>query len=95
MPPSDNIAGASMVSVHYFRQELLFQFSRASSSGMLDLIVVAGELFRSSGGYPGSVHGLSECCKALSDEMAKGDLILINATEGRGMTVRFRLPRTL
>jgi hypothetical protein len=82
-----------MVSVDHFRQELLAQFRHASNRGMVDLLVVSGELFRLSGGYPGSDHGLAECCEAMRDEIKGGDITLTEQSNGAGMTVRYYLPR--
>jgi hypothetical protein len=82
-----------MVSVDYFRHELQAQMSRATKGGLLDLMINSGELYRLSGGYPGSIHGMPLCCDAMQAEMKSGDIVLIERANGVGMTVRYRLPR--
>jgi hypothetical protein len=82
-----------MVSVDHFRQGLLAQMRRASSNGRIDVLINSGELYRSLGGYPGSSHGMPSCCDAMQDEMKPGDVLLLERTNGAGMTVRYLLPR--
>jgi hypothetical protein len=82
-----------MVSTDHFRQGLLAQMRRASSSGRIDVLINSGELYRSLGGYPGSSHGMPSCCDAMQDEMKPGDVLLLERTNGAGMTVRYLLPR--
>jgi hypothetical protein len=82
-----------MVSADHFRQGLLAQMHRASSNGRIDVVINSGELYRSLGGYPGSSHGMPSCCDAMQDEMKPGDVLLLERTNGAGMTVRYLLPR--
>jgi hypothetical protein len=82
-----------MVSVDYFRQGLLAQMGRATQCGRIDVLINCGELYRSLGGYPGSRHGMPFCCDAMQDEMKPGDTVLVERTNGAGMTVRYLLPR--
>jgi hypothetical protein len=82
-----------MVSVDYFRQELQAQMGRATKGGLLDFMISSGELYRSLGGYPGSMHGMPLCCDAMQAEMKSGDILLVERTNGAGMTVRYLLPR--
>jgi len=84
---------ADMVSVDYFRRELQAQMGRAAKSGLIDVLVNSGELYRSLGGYPGSTHGMPLCCNAMQDEMKPGDTLLVEHINGSGMTVRYLLPR--
>ena len=85
---------ADMVSVDYFRRELQAQMGRAAKSGLIDVLVNSGELYRSLGGYPDSMqHGMPFCCNAMQDEMKPGDTLLVEHTNGSGMTVRYLLPR--
>jgi hypothetical protein len=51
-------------------------------------------LYRSLGGYPGSMHGMPACCEAMRSEMKPGDIVLVEQASGPGMTIRYRLPRT-
>ena len=82
-----------MVSTDHFRQGLLAQMARASSGGRIDVLINSGELYRSLGGYPGSAHRMSFCCDAMEAEMKPGDVLLLERTNGVGMTVRYLLPR--
>jgi hypothetical protein len=90
------IAGCSnMVSADHFAHELRAQMSRAAKAGSIDIVIKSGELYRSLGGYPGSMHGMPACCEAMRSEMKAGDILLVEQTSGPGMTVRYRLPRPL
>jgi hypothetical protein len=82
-----------MVSIDLFRQELLGQMKRAAKGGLVDVLINSGELHRSLGGYPGSLHGMPSCCDAMQAEMKPGDILLLERTNGAGMTVRYILPR--
>ena len=46
------------------------------------------EVYRSVGGYPGSMHGMPEYCDAMRSEMKPGDVLLVEQASGPGMTVR-------
>jgi hypothetical protein len=88
------IAGcSSMVSADHFAQELRAQMSRAAKAGSIDIVINSGQLYRSLGGYPGSMHGMPACCDAMRSEMKPGDIVLVEQASGPGMTVRYRLPR--
>jgi hypothetical protein len=67
--------------------------NRAAKAGSIDIVINSGELYRSLGGYPGSMHGMPACCDAMRSEMKPGDILLVERTGGPGMTVRYRLPR--
>jgi TusA-related sulfurtransferase len=82
-----------MVSIDHFRQELLAQMDRAAKGGLIEVLINSGELYRSLGGYPGSKHGMPFCCDAMQAEMKPGDILLVERTNGSGMTVRYLLPR--
>jgi hypothetical protein len=82
-----------MVSVDHFKQGLLAQMGRASLQGRVDILITAGELYRSLGGYPGSSHGMPDCCEAMQAEMKPGDVLLFDRANGAGMTIRYILPR--
>jgi UDP-N-acetylmuramyl pentapeptide synthase len=82
-----------MVSVDHFRQGLLAQMGRAATAGRIDVLISSGELYRSLGGYPGSTHGMPSCCDAMQAEMKPGDTLLVERTNGAGMTIRYLLPR--
>ena len=85
-----------MVTIDYFRRELLAKFIRGSAIlGSIDVLINAGEFHRSLGGYPGSCHGMAACCDAMQGEIRDGDTVVLERVNGAGMTVRYRLPRTL
>jgi hypothetical protein len=81
-----------MVSADHFAQELRAQLSRAAKHGSMDIVINSGELYRSVGGHPGSMHGMPACCDAMRSEMKPGDILLVEQASGPGMTVRYRLP---
>jgi hypothetical protein len=68
----------NMVSADHFPQELRAQMSRAAKHGSIDIVINSGELYRSVGGYPGSMHGMLGCCDAMRSEMKPGDILLSN-----------------
>jgi hypothetical protein len=79
-----------MVSTDHFRQELLAQLGRAATQGRIDILINSGELCRSIRGSSGS----ASCCDAMQEEFKLGDTLLLDRTNGAGMTVRYLLPRT-
>jgi hypothetical protein len=82
-----------MVSTDHFRQGLLAQMARVSRRGHIDVLINSGELYRSLGGYPGSLHGMPDCCDAMEAEMRSGDTLILERSNGAGLTVRYLLPR--
>ncbi len=79
-----------MVSSDHYRQELRAQLARAATGGRIDLLVNSAELCRSiANGHSGSVS----CCAAMEAEFMPGDTLLLDQTNGAGMTVRYLLPR--
>jgi hypothetical protein len=79
-----------MVSTDHFRQELLAQLGRAAAQGRIDILINSGELYRSIA-RGGSRSG--SCCDAMQEEFKMGDRLLLDRTNGSGMTVRYLLPR--
>ena len=79
-----------MVSTDHFRQELLAQLGRAATQGRVDILINSGEISLATrdGSGPGS------CCDAMQEELKMGDRLLLDRTNGAGMTVRYLLPRT-
>ena len=78
-----------MVPTDYIRQELLAQLGRAAARGCIDILINSGELYRSIAGSSGS----GSCCDAMQEEFKMGDTLLLDQTNGAGMTVRYLLPR--
>jgi len=79
-----------MVSADHFRHELLAQLGRAAGTGRLNLLINSGELCRS---VPGGSAWSASCCDAMEAEMKLGDIMLLERTNGAGLTVRYLLPR--
>ncbi len=79
-----------MVSTDHFRQELLAQMDRAATYGRIDILINSGDLCRSI-----SMGNLQAAfsCDAMQAEMKPGDTVLLDRTNGVGMTVRYLLPR--
>ena len=80
-----------MVSTDHFRQGLLAQLDRAATQGRIDVLINSGELCRSI--TKGS-SGSASCCDAMQEEFRLGDTLLLDRSNGAGMTVRYLLPRT-
>jgi hypothetical protein len=78
-----------MVSIDHFRHELLVQLRRAATEGRIDILINSGELCRT---IPGSCSW-STSCDAMQDELKSGDTLVLDRTNGAGMTVRYLLPR--
>ena len=78
-----------MVSTDHFRQELLAQLGCAAAQGCIDILINSGELYRSIAGSSRS----GSCCDAMQEEFKMGDTLLLDRTNGAGMTVRYLLPR--
>lgn len=82
-----------MVSIDHFRQGLLGQMDRAAQGGRIDVLINSAELCRSLGSYPRSTHDMPLCCDAMQAEMKLGDTMLLDRSNGAGMTIRYLLPR--
>jgi hypothetical protein len=68
-----------MVSADHFAHELRVQLNRATKHGSIDIVINSGELYRSLGDYPGSMHGMPACYDdAMRSEMKPGDVLLSN-----------------
>jgi hypothetical protein len=79
-----------MVSIDHFRQELLAQMGLAATRGRMDILINSSELCRS---IRNGELGTSTCCDAMQEEIKPGDVLLLERTDGAGMTVRYLLPR--
>ncbi len=80
-----------------FESELDRLFGAASAAGHTCVEVVAAELHRAVGGYPGPAgnHRMPLCCSVMLAAMSPGDEIITSPPNGRGATlrIRFTLPR--
>jgi hypothetical protein len=81
-----------MVSTDHFRHELRAQLARAAIGGQIDLLINSAELCRS---ILNGRSGSASCCDAMEAELMTGDTLLLDRTNGAGMTVRYLLPRTI
>jgi hypothetical protein len=77
-----------MVSTGHFRQELRARLGRAARQGRIDILVNSGELCRT---IPRGSSWSISCCDA--NEFKLGDTLLLDRSNGAGMTIRYRLPR--
>ena len=75
-----------MVSTDHFRHEFRAQLARAATAGRIDLLVNSSELCRSIAN--GSSTAAS-CFEAMEAEFMPGDTLLLDRTNGAGMTVRY------
>jgi hypothetical protein len=81
-----------MVSTDHFRQELLAQLGLATTGGRIDVLINSGELCRS---VSNSSSSAPACCDAMQEEFKLGDTMLLDRSNGAGMTVRYLLPRSM
>jgi hypothetical protein len=81
-----------MVSADHFRHELLAQLGRAAIQGHIDILVNSGELCRT---IPRGRFSSVSCCDAMQAEFKQGDTMVLDRSNGAGMTVRYLLPRTI
>jgi hypothetical protein len=88
-----NASGATMASYDHIQQELRVQLGRATARGAIDMLITAGELFDSVPYGARPDLGMGYCCDAMRDEIGPGDILLVERSNGPGMTVRFMLPR--
>jgi NAD(P)-dependent dehydrogenase (short-subunit alcohol dehydrogenase family) len=79
-----------MVSIDHFRQELLSQMGRASRLGRIDILINSAEL---AAPFREKTPRRTYSCDAMQAEMKSGDILILDRTNGAGMTVRYLLPR--
>lgn len=70
-------------------------WAEAQEQGADHIDVVARELHRRVGGYPGPNHRMATCCDAMHGAMEPGDQIRHSPPKGRSTTleIRYHLPR--
>ena len=78
----------------HFRDELLGQMARATARGGKNILINSAELHSSLGDFPGANHHSTACCEAMEGEMKTGDIIVVEKSNGFGLTIRYLLPRT-
>src|ERR1700679_3057855 len=80
----------AMVSTDHFRHELLAHLGRAATLGYIYVLVNSGELCRA---VPRGGPWSASCCDAMQAEFKLGDTLILDRTNGAGMTIRYLLPR--
>jgi hypothetical protein len=78
----------------HFRNELLGQIERAHARGAKSILINSGELHCSLGDFFGANHQSTACCEAMEAEMKLGDVLIVEKSNGYGLTIRYMLPRT-
>ena len=78
-----------------FREALKGLLEEAERSGQSHVEVLAGDLHRGVGGYPGRRHNMPGCVGVMRAEMGPGDEVVNAPPSGKGASViiRYRLPR--
>jgi hypothetical protein len=84
---------ATMFSDH-FRSELLAQMARAASRGARHILINSNELHCSLGDFPGADHQSTACCEVMEGEMKAYDVLVVEKSNGYGLTIRYMLPRS-
>ena len=79
----------------YFRVALSRRFQMAAEAGRRSLEIMARDLHREVGGYPGSKHQMPLCCEIMEAEMRKGDVVVTRPRVGYGarFVIRYQIPR--
>jgi hypothetical protein len=78
----------------HFRDELLGQMARAAGRGAKNILINSYELHCSLGDFPGANHQSTACCDAMESQMKTGDILVVEKSNGYGLTIRYLLPRT-
>jgi hypothetical protein len=66
----DHYADSPMVSVDHYKQELRAQMERSAAHGMPDILINAGELWRT---LHGRIGPTDDCCEAMREESKPGE----------------------
>ncbi|BCR35200.1 HNH endonuclease [Mariniplasma anaerobium] len=69
-------------------KDILHKKIEQMSGDYIDLI--AGNIHRELGGYPGRNHRMPICCKAMRDLMSDKDQIIYEPKKGNGATLTIR-----
>jgi hypothetical protein len=80
-----------MVSADHFAHELRTLLRSAAAQGATTIVITSGELCKNIRMGNSSTQA---CCEAMQAEVKPGDDVIVS-TSGAGMTVRYRLPRTV
>jgi hypothetical protein len=82
--------GDPLASFDHYQHELQSQLQAAAKGSAKSIIITAAELCLAVGGKPGFMES---CFEALQTEIKPGDDVLIEPNGGKGLAVRFALPR--
>ncbi len=80
-----------MVSYDHFRHLIRAELQRAESTPLQDVAINSSEFGNSLRKGMISVESL---CQAMKDEMKPGDIVERERDSGKGLTIRFQLPRS-
>jgi hypothetical protein len=85
----------AMPTAEDFRRELHAIFTEGERSGASSVTVLAGDLHRRVGGYPGGHHRMPACCQVMRSVMVAGDAVADEPPSGKGasLAIQYRLPR--
>jgi hypothetical protein len=88
-------AGNKGVTAEEFRSALRKIFGEAEGENKDVIVVRAGDLHKTVGGYPGRTHRMPVCCSAMRSVMDSGDRIVQQPPQGNGanLYIEYRLPR--
>lgn len=88
---------SSVPTVEIFRRTLEREFAKAGRAGLGSVIIRAGDLHRTVGGYPGNKHRMPVCCQVMKSLIRPGDNVLETPRSGAGasLTIEYRLPRRI
>jgi hypothetical protein len=73
-----------------FDQSFPTTVAYAATEGRIDILINSGELCRT---IPGSYSWSDSCCDAMQEELKSGDTLVLDRTNGAGMTLRYLPPR--
>jgi hypothetical protein len=62
----------------------------AATAGQSSVEVLAGDLHRRVGGYPGRLHRMPLCCEVMRSAMGPHDVVLEQPASGKGASLRIR-----
>ena len=85
----------TMLDRSVFQKQLRLVFRERTRAGAPSVTVIAGELHRRAGGYPGEGHRMPMCCGVMRAHMQDDDRLLFEPPKGNGATlsILYRLPR--
>lgn len=94
-PISDISSRSTAPTMDDFREELKAYFMWGKLQQMSSIVIKAGDLHRSVGGYPTPFNRMTMCCNAMYQEQSSGDQIVERPNKGYGATlaIKYQLPR--